>query len=248
MSIPPVALMAHNQGIGHATRRLCIGNSQCEQYDIVAMTGYKHVLGAAPAASTTSTPDLAVVEEGRIKVGEEGQVVDWITIRDLDTSGKAVYDPVYLSTATAGRWVHAGDANASNRQVGFVAYVSATKGVVILHPNLFQGNIEQPVIHREVAVTDSTDVTVTLPGGRWKLIGAVAVKGTGTGGSGDVVAVEDDGGNAAASFDFDGVAAGTQVTPSWTLANRDSATGVFTVDPTEVTAVDATLFLTFQRY
>ena len=166
----------------------------------------------------------------------------WKRISGLDTSGKAVGDPVFLDKSTAGGWVHAGDSDASTTPIGRVIVVSATDGAVLLH------NGEKDAVTRSVEYSGTTDVTVKLPGNRWRIVGVSVLKGTGTGASGDSVALTD-GTNTIATVTLNTIAEDTNTLATSIDNTYNKVSGdTLTIDPAGAATNAGTLTFVAVRY
>ena len=98
---------------------------------------YMRAIHADADVILTSRGFLLVAMESGAS-GDKIDLVPWRMVRDVNTGGATVGDPVFLSS-TAGGWALSEPTSGDGLVVGTVLVVSATVGVVILAPRASLG-------------------------------------------------------------------------------------------------------------
>lgn len=144
-------------------------SSAFAQFDIVAVTSlagngsYKQVKRALAGGAGPIGSGRLLVALHAFGGTEQGRVAEWAIEPGVNTAGRAVGDPIFLSASTPGARTPTNPGNGI--QVGYVVRVDATDGAYYLCPQAFGG--------ASAASAASTDITD--PGNA----GAIAVVASG---------------------------------------------------------------------
>lgn len=146
--------------------------SSCSENDILIANGaavpFMQVIQADADAIVTARGFLWVAMENGVS-GDTIEMVPWRIVRNVNTSGSAAGNPVFMSS-TAGGWTLTAPSGASIVQVGEVLVVSATAGVVALKPNAnFSADPSLPIVAdpgtaAAIPVTTSAMISLAVAG------------------------------------------------------------------------------------
>lgn len=160
-------------------------SSAFAQFDIVAVTSlagngsYKQVKRAQAGGAGLIGSGRFFVALHAFGATEQGRVAEWAIETGVNTSGKAVGDPVFLSASTPGARTLTNPGNGI--QVGYVARVDATNGAYYLCPQAFGGaaaasaastEIADPGDAGAIAVADGGHVHLTTAGAETRTLAA----------------------------------------------------------------------------
>lgn len=123
-------------------------------HDVVAINGFTGAYSEMVKADFTNAAHMnskLLIADMAMGAGKYlGGYVEWKIITDVNTNGSTVGNPVYGSTSTPGAWTLT-KPSSNARVIGTVLEVSATVGVIILHPNTVN-----PFTANDINLADNT--------------------------------------------------------------------------------------------